>query len=576
MAAGGEVPGWLLWLDQRTGWITALRAIRDEHVPGGPRPALALGAALAFLLLAQLSSGLALALAYAPSSTSAWESVARLESTALGHLLRGLHAHGAELIIAIAALRVLASAMLGSYRAPREVGWWAALLLLSAILAEALTGTLLPWDERGLAATQVSLSVAQSLPLAGHGLRRLFAGGPTLGNLTLARFYALHAIALPLLVCALGAAWASSVRRHGFAAPPGLLPAQRNSRSPYWPRQALYDAAFSLLLLAGLTAWAAASGAPLLAPADPSAASAARPAWYFTPFFELLKLLPGPLEPLALFLPLSAFVLLAALPFIDRESAEPGEAGDGWASRKPVALALAGGLLAALGLSLAASVADARDPEFQKRRAAAEERASVALRLARGGVPAEGALWMVENQPHLRGQRLFERKCLACHRVGDRGAQVGPHLTGYLSKSWIKGALLHPEADEYWGKSGIEGMLGVGALGEQRVQLLVELVYALRDAPEGPQQIPPAMESGRKLFESENCTRCHALAPGERSLAPILAGYGSDAWLRGLLQDAGAPGYYGVQNKMPAFEKELESQQLDDLIAYLRTLEGSR
>ena len=570
MASGGSTPGWVEWLDRRTGWMTSLRASRDQHVPGGPRPALALGAALAFLLLAQLSSGLALALAYAPSSTGAWESVARLESTALGHLLRGLHAHGAELIIAVAALRVLAAALLGSYRAPREVGWWAALLLLVAILAEALTGTLLPWDERGLAATQVSLSVAQSLPLGGPGLRRLFAGGPALGNLSLARFYALHAIALPLLVCALGAAWASSVRRHGFAAPPGLLPAQRNLGTPYWPRQALYDAAFSLLLLAGLTAWATTSGAPLLAPADPSAANAARPAWYFTPLFELLKLLPGPLEPLALFLPLGAFGLMAALPFVDRP---PPDGRDGWASRKPVALALAGGLLAALGLSLAASLADARDPEFQKRRAAAAERAQVALRLARGGVPAEGALWMIENQPHLRGQRLFERKCLACHRVGDRGAQVGPQLTGYLSKAWIKGALLRPEADDYWGKSGIEGMLGVGALGEQRVQLLVELVYALRDAPAGPQQIPPAMESGRKLFESENCTRCHALAPGERSLAPILAGYGSDAWLRGLLQDAGAPGYYGAQNKMPAFDKELESEQLDDLIAYLRTLE---
>ena len=567
MAIEGGGSGWLRWLEERTGWLSSLRAIRDEHVPGGPRLALVSGAGLAFLLVAQLCSGLALGMAYAPSSTSAWESVARLESTALGHLLRGLHAHGAELIIAVAALRVLAAALLGSYRAPREISWWAALLLLAALLAEALTGTLLPWDERGLAATQVSLSVAQSLPLAGRGLRRLFAGGPNLGNLTLARFYALHVIALPLLVCALCAAWSSSVRRHGFAAPPGLLPAQRNQRSPYWPEQALYDAAFSVLLLAGLTAWAAASGAPLLAPADPSAASAARPAWYFTPLFELLKLLPGPLEPLALFLPLGAFGLLAALPFLDRRP------GDGWASRKPVAFALLGGLLAALALSLAASVADARDPGFQKRRAAEEERASVALRLARGGVPAEGALWMVENQPHLRGQRLFERKCLACHRVGDRGRQAGPHLTGYLSRAWIKGALLHPESADYWGNSGIEGMQGVGALGEQRVQLLVELVYALREAPDGPQQIPPAMESGRKLFESEGCTRCHALQPGERSLGPVLAGYGSDAWLRGLLHDPGAAGYYGVQNKMPAFGKELESGQLDDLIAYLRTLE---
>ena len=100
------------------------------------------------LLAAQLLSGLALALSYSPSVASAWASVARLELSPLGHLLRALHAHGATLIIVVVSLHLLQTALFGAYRAPREVTWWLGLLLLGIVLLFALTGSLLPWDER--------------------------------------------------------------------------------------------------------------------------------------------------------------------------------------------------------------------------------------------------------------------------------------------------------------------------------------------------------------------------------------------------------------------------------------------
>jgi mono/diheme cytochrome c family protein len=183
---------------------------------------------------------------------------------------------------------------------------------------------------------------------------------------------------------------------------------------------------------------------------------------------------------------------------------------------------------------------------------------------------------MLENQPHQRGERLFLRKCVACHQAGDKGkaGSEGPHLTGYLSRQWLRGVLLEPDSPAYFGPSGMEGMKSCAGLGEQKLMLLTELLFALREAPGGVQELPPSQESGRKLFESEGCTRCHALAPGAATgIGPSLAGYGSAAWLRGLVRDPGAKQYYGIQNKMPAFGQQLTGVELDDVVAYLVTLE---
>src|SRR5262249_14338531 len=59
-----------------------------ERVPGGARWAYVFGSALVFLLLAQFASGLALAMSYSASVPAAWASVARIEQSGLGHLVR--------------------------------------------------------------------------------------------------------------------------------------------------------------------------------------------------------------------------------------------------------------------------------------------------------------------------------------------------------------------------------------------------------------------------------------------------------------------------------------------------------
>lgn len=546
------------WLESRTGWGGALRSFGQTPVEGGARWAHAFGAALVALLAAQIVSGLALALSYSPGVTTAWASVARLELTGLGRVLRALHAHGATFILAVVALHVLQTALAGAYRAPREVTWWLGLVLLGIVLALALTGSLLPWDERGFWATRVTASIVATVPLAGPPLERALIGGAELGNLSLTRFYALHAVALPLLLLLVAAAHLFAVRRHGITAIRSDASGSGNAE-PFWPRQALYDLAFSLLLLSGLLALALAWPAPLGAPADPTGPALPRPEWYFRPLFQLLALTPAPLERAATVLvPLCAAAFLGALPFLER--------------RGPALAVLIGGFLASAALGIGSYVSDARSPAFRRQQAAAERRARKALKLARAGVPPEGGLALLMNQPEERGARLFARLCLECHKLGGQGADKAPAMDGYLSRDWIAGLVAHPEAPQYFGNTKIRGMESFAHLGAGKLGLLADFLVSLRDARGGPETFSPAHDAGRRIFEAAKCGDCHQLEPGKPGLGPSLARYGSAEWLAGLVRDAGSPLYYDKENQMPAFGKALTDRQIGDLVAYLRTL----
>jgi mono/diheme cytochrome c family protein len=112
-------------------------------------------------------------------------------------------------------------------------------------------------------------------------------------------------------------------------------------------------------------------------------------------------------------------------------------------------------------------------------------------------------------------------------------------------------------------------MEGYEKLGDEKIAQLTEYLYALRSHAADD----PALESGRRLFVSAGCLDCHALEKGKDNGGPTLAGYGSAAWLHGLLRDPGTPAYYDVQNKMPDFGNKLAPEDISDLVAFLQSLE---
>ena len=109
--------GLLDWLDGRTGYRAALHHLLDEPLPKGTGWAFTTGSALLFLLVAQLLTGVALAMYYVPAPHLAYDSVRFItDALTLGWLLRGLHYWGSTFIVLAAAIHMLRVFFFGSYQ----------------------------------------------------------------------------------------------------------------------------------------------------------------------------------------------------------------------------------------------------------------------------------------------------------------------------------------------------------------------------------------------------------------------------------------------------------------------------
>jgi ubiquinol-cytochrome c reductase cytochrome b subunit len=561
------------WLEERVGARSALRRALDEPVPGGARLAYVFGSTLLVLVLVQVATGAGLALYYSPSEANAWSSVFWIQTqVTLGWLLRGLHHHGASVAVVVAALHLGQTLLFGAYRKPRELTWMLGVALLLLLLAFALTGYLLPWDQRGYWSTRVATSMAGTAPLVGGALERVAQGGEGYGTLTLTRFYAIHAVILPLVFLTLVAVHVALFRRRGVTPPPSTAATagQRVRTDRFWPSQAALDAvAAAAAVLVVLALALKGHGAPLEAPADPSHGPLPRPEWYFLGLFQLQKIFQGPLEPVGtLVIPGLATAALLLLPFLDR--ARSG----GFRERRTV---LAAALAAGVGyaaLTAAAAVTDARDPRVSAARAESGRAAARAKELAARGIPPEGPAFMVAMDPPERGRRVFAAECAGCHTVGGGRDYKAPDLAGLLSLDWVREQIRDPDQPHRFGNTKLRGKMDTFGrrLAPERLDAVARWVHARRDPARA--DADPALDEGRRAFARVGCSECHAVAAGQPNEGPNLHDYGSDRWLRALLEDPGSPLFFGKHNAMPAMRERLAPDDLAAIVAFLRTLEA--
>ena len=246
-----------------------------------------------------------------------------------------MHHWGASVMVILLLFHMAQVFVWGAYKRPREFTWMVGVLLLLCTLGLAFTGYLLPWDQKAYWATKVGLDIAGTTPLIGDGLHTLLQGGPQLGNLTLTRFFSIHAFFLPGLLILLTVVHLYLFRLHGVTPPWWESPAQQEAEAePFWPAQAWKDGLLALLLLGGWTAWCLYHPAPLGAKADPAQPYEARPEWYFMFLFRLLRYFEGPYEVVGTFvLPVVFILMLFFWPFLDRTPQRDPR-------RRPIAMAL--------------------------------------------------------------------------------------------------------------------------------------------------------------------------------------------------------------------------------------------
>ncbi|GKS60167.1 hypothetical protein YTPLAS18_36940 [Nitrospira sp.] len=382
------------WLDSRLNLKPIQKTLLDEPIPGGASWIYVFGSATLFLFALQAVTGMFLAVYYAPTPDHAYDSIQFIESeVTFGAFVRGLHHWGASGMVVAIGLHMLQTFLYGAYKPPREAMWMAGVVLFLIVMAFAFTGYLLPWDQTAYWATHIGINMVGTVPLIGEFLMKVMRGGDTLGALTLSRFFAVHVLFLPALLMGLIAVHLFILRRVGPAGPWTDQRAELRHEA-FYPRQVYMDAVVMLgvfLVIAALAIWLP---FPLADKANPSDTSFVPvPEWYFLFYYELLKYVHGPLEPLATWV-LPAIVILVMLfwPFIDRNPARNPV-------RRPVAIG--GGMVflfvvfALLGISLRDLYAVSRaDPSV------------------------------------MRGKAVYAQfGCAACHRIHGEGGAVGPDLS---------------------------------------------------------------------------------------------------------------------------------------------------
>lgn len=395
------------WVNAQTGWCDAYDACRSRPVPGGPKWTYSLGAILITLLAFMAVTGCVLALSYSPSSSAAHSSVKfTMEQTPLGGFVRSLHYHGTNFTIAVLILCGFRIVLVGAYRQGREIQWVVGVLAGLSILAISTTGYLLPWDQYGYWGTQVRTSIMGSAPVVGPEVKRIVLGGSEIGNLTLTRFFAGHALIIPAI--GLGLLFLYRGLQVRWATSQSVL---SSVCVPYWPMQAARDAVASLAVVGALFVTACLHPPKLGYVADAMVTYPARPEWYFLWLFQLLKYFQGPFEVLGtLIIPHLILLLVLAIPFLDRKT-------EGWGVGRVVVLVFFFGLVTGwIGLSSAALYEDYHSGHFE-----------------------EVAMWEADPDPHFDAAAFYQAECKNCHgRNGAGFLDTTPDLTASLYWSGVR------------------------------------------------------------------------------------------------------------------------------------------
>ncbi len=328
------------WIDQRLPLSHFWRShVSEYYTPKNFNFWYYFGVLSLVILVLQIVTGIFLAMHYKPSSELAFASVESyiMRDVNWGYLIRYMHAVGASAFFVVIYLHMFRGIMYGSYKRPRELLWVFGMLLYLCLMAEAFMGYLLPWGQMSYWGAQVIISLFSWIPFGiGDALSLWIRGDYVISDVTLNRFFALHVIAMPLVIIGLVFAHIAALHSVGSSNPDGIeikarLDKQGKPRDgipfhPYYTVKDTFVVIGFFVVFFTIVFFMPEMGGYFLEHANFQPANALKtpehiaPLWYFTPYYAMLRATP-PLFDSALpgvIVMFSAIIVLFFLPWIDR------------------------------------------------------------------------------------------------------------------------------------------------------------------------------------------------------------------------------------------------------------------
>ncbi len=330
--------GALTWVDQRFPLISTWKAHLSEYYAPKNFNFWYYFGSLAMLVLAiQIVTGIFLTMNYKPDANLAFGSVEYImREVPGGWIIRYMHSTGASAFFICVYLHMFRSLLYGSHRRPRELLWIFGVLIYLSLMGEAFFGYLLPWGQMSYWGAQVIINLFSAIPFVGPDISLWIRGDYVISDATLNRFFALHVIALPLVLLGLVMAHLLALHEVGSNNPDGIeikkhkdangIPLDGIPFHPYYTVKDIFGVVVFLIVFAIIVFFAPEMGGYFLEannfiPANPlQTPPHIAPVWYFTPYYSILRSVPPLFNsqfPGVVAMGASVMILFA-LPWLDR------------------------------------------------------------------------------------------------------------------------------------------------------------------------------------------------------------------------------------------------------------------
>jgi ubiquinol-cytochrome c reductase cytochrome b subunit len=323
------------------GWIDArfpLTKMFEEHLSKYYAPKnfnfwYFFGSLALVVLILQIVTGIFLTMHYKPDGELAFASVEYImRDVDWGWLIRYMHSTGASAFFVVVYMHMFRGLMYGSYKKPRELIWVFGMFIFLALMAEAFMGYLLPWGQMSYWGAQVIISLFGAIPYVGDDLTLWIRGDFVVSDATLNRFFALHVVAVPMVLLLLVVMHIIALHEVGSNNPDGVdikkvkdekgVPLDGIPFHPYYTVKDLVGLVVFLIFFSLVVFLAPEMGGyflekPNFVPANQfKTPEHIAPVWYFTPFYAILRAVPDKLG--GVILMFAAIAVLFVLPWLDR------------------------------------------------------------------------------------------------------------------------------------------------------------------------------------------------------------------------------------------------------------------